>query len=102
MIIYTQKIFNVQITELNIKKVISAVITELNKQLFKDQNKSVNNNILDKDIDLNNWVLNTEKLISADSSEMLKRQLSVLKSEQLFYHIISQQKSQHLIIHWQW
>ena len=102
MKIYIWKIFNAQITELNIRKVISAVITELNKQLFKDQNKSVNNDISDKDINLDNWVLDVRKLILANSSEMLKRQLSVLKSEQLLYHIIDQQKSQHLIIYWQW
>ena len=50
--IYTQKTFNAQITELNIRKVILTVMTELNKQLFKDQNKSVNSDISDKDIDL--------------------------------------------------
>ena len=100
--IYTQKTFNVWITELNIRKAILTVMTELNKQLFKDQNKSVNSDISDKDVDLDDWVLNAEKLISADSSEVLERQLSVLKSEQLLCHIIDQQKSQYLIIHWQW
>ena len=77
-------------------------MTELNKQLFKDQNKSVNSDMSDEDVDLDDWVLNAEKLISADSSEVLERQLSVLKPEQLLHHIIDQQKSQHLIIHWQW
>ena len=100
--IYIWKIFNVWITELNIRKAILTVMTELNKQLFKDQNKSVNSDMSDEDVDLDDWVLNAEKLISADSSEVLERQLSVLKLKQLLHHIIDQQKSQHLIIHWQW
>ena len=78
-----KKTFNNQVTQLNIKKIFSIFMTELNFFLFKKQEESTQEDIYKEDFTLNDWIIFKRKLVSMLNSKIQNHNLFILKSEEL-------------------
>ena len=86
---YIKNTFNDRLNELNVKKALFDIITELNLTLLHDEEETADDNIYDEDVDLEKWVLNDDKLINASLKHITDCDLSILDAQQILYHILS-------------
>ena len=94
---YVHNIFNDCLNELNIQKALSSMMTELNMTLFKERKKSEHQNAYNENVDLENWVLFQNKLWNADHDEVVDHELSLLMTEKILHHILSQLRDKTVI-----
>ena len=98
MKIYNKKTFNDCLNKLNIRKMLSEMMTELNRVLFCDEEEGADNNVYDENVNLEHWVLFQDSIHAADSNAVTDLSLPTLKSEKLLQHLVKEIHDHHVVI----
>ena len=98
MKIYNKDTFNDCLNKLNVRKMLSEMMTELNRVLFCDEEKETDNNVYNENVNLEHWVLFQDTIHAADSNTVTDLSLFMLKLKKLLQHLIKEICDHHVII----